>query len=68
MPANVTPFLWFQGQAHDAARFYCGIFKGSKIVRKDAMSATVRPQGRTRDRDERIQMKHMRPFPSPVHL
>ena len=47
MAANVTPFLWFQDQAHDAAKFYCSIFKGSRILRKDSMSATVRLQGRT---------------------
>jgi hypothetical protein len=47
MAANITPFIWFQDQAHDAAKFYCSIFKGSKIVRKDGMSATVRLQGRT---------------------
>jgi predicted 3-demethylubiquinone-9 3-methyltransferase (glyoxalase superfamily) len=46
MTTTVTPFIWFQDQAHDAAKFYCRIFKGSKIVRKDAMSATVRLQGR----------------------
>jgi predicted 3-demethylubiquinone-9 3-methyltransferase (glyoxalase superfamily) len=44
---NVTPFLWFKDKAHDAAKFYCSIFKGSKVVRKDGMSATVRLQGRT---------------------
>lgn len=46
MKTTVTPFIWFQDQAHDAAKFYCSVFKGSKIVRKDAMSATVRLQGR----------------------
>jgi predicted 3-demethylubiquinone-9 3-methyltransferase (glyoxalase superfamily) len=46
MAITVTPFIWFQDQAHDAANFYCDIFKGSRIVRKDAMSATLRLQGR----------------------
>jgi predicted 3-demethylubiquinone-9 3-methyltransferase (glyoxalase superfamily) len=28
----LTPCLWFDSQAEDAARFYTGIFKNSKIV------------------------------------
>lgn len=28
---KITPFLWFDGQAEDAARFYTSIFKNSKI-------------------------------------
>ena len=35
MTTTVTPFIWFKDQAHDAAKFYCSIFKGSKIVRKE---------------------------------
>lgn len=30
---KVTPFLWFDGQAEDAAKFYASIFKDSKIGR-----------------------------------
>ena len=29
---RITPCLWFDTQAEDAARFYTGIFKDSKIV------------------------------------
>jgi predicted 3-demethylubiquinone-9 3-methyltransferase (glyoxalase superfamily) len=29
---QITPFLWFDSQAEEAARFYCSIFKGSQIV------------------------------------
>lgn len=29
---KITPCLWFDHQAEDAARFYCGIFPGSGIV------------------------------------
>jgi len=29
---NITPFLWFDGKAEEAARFYVSIFKNSKIV------------------------------------
>ncbi|HZC17929.1 MAG TPA: VOC family protein [Caulobacteraceae bacterium] len=28
---NITPFLWFDNQAEEAARFYVSIFKNSKI-------------------------------------
>src|SRR6266699_1082730 len=28
---KITPFLWFDHQAEDAARFYTSIFKNSKI-------------------------------------
>jgi predicted 3-demethylubiquinone-9 3-methyltransferase (glyoxalase superfamily) len=28
---KITPFLWFDSQAEEAARFYCSIFKNSKI-------------------------------------
>ncbi|HEU0204256.1 MAG TPA: VOC family protein [Burkholderiaceae bacterium] len=29
---TITPCLWFDGQAEEAANFYTGIFKNSKIV------------------------------------
>ncbi len=29
---RITPFLWFDTQAEDAAKFYAGIFPNSKIV------------------------------------
>jgi predicted 3-demethylubiquinone-9 3-methyltransferase (glyoxalase superfamily) len=29
---KITPCLWFDGQAHEAAEFYTGIFRNSKIV------------------------------------
>lgn len=32
MPAKISPCLWFDNQAEEAARFYTGIFKDSKIV------------------------------------
>lgn len=28
---KITPFLWFNGQAEEAARFYTAIFKNSKV-------------------------------------
>jgi predicted 3-demethylubiquinone-9 3-methyltransferase (glyoxalase superfamily) len=32
MPTKISPCLWFDDQAEDAARFYTAIFKDSKIV------------------------------------
>ena len=29
--AKITPFLWFDGQAEEAAHFYTSIFKNSKV-------------------------------------
>jgi len=29
---KITPFLWFDGKAEEAARFYASIFKNSKVV------------------------------------
>jgi predicted 3-demethylubiquinone-9 3-methyltransferase (glyoxalase superfamily) len=29
---KITPFLWFDGQAEEAAKFYVSIFKNSKVV------------------------------------
>jgi predicted 3-demethylubiquinone-9 3-methyltransferase (glyoxalase superfamily) len=29
---TISPFLWFDDQAEDAANFYCSIFKNSKIT------------------------------------
>jgi predicted 3-demethylubiquinone-9 3-methyltransferase (glyoxalase superfamily) len=28
---KITPYLWFENQAQEAAAFYCSIFKNSKI-------------------------------------
>lgn len=32
MKQKITPFLWFDGNAEEAARFYVSVFKSSKIV------------------------------------
>jgi predicted 3-demethylubiquinone-9 3-methyltransferase (glyoxalase superfamily) len=42
---KITPFLWFDGQAEEAARFYTSIFKKSKIETISPMSATFRLDG-----------------------
>jgi predicted 3-demethylubiquinone-9 3-methyltransferase (glyoxalase superfamily) len=33
MPETITPSLWFDTQAEDAARFYTSVFKNSRIVK-----------------------------------
>jgi predicted 3-demethylubiquinone-9 3-methyltransferase (glyoxalase superfamily) len=30
---KITPFLWFDGNAHEAAKYYVSIFKNSKILK-----------------------------------
>ncbi|MGB8467145.1 MAG: VOC family protein, partial [Terrimicrobiaceae bacterium] len=30
---KITPFLWFENQAEEAANFYASVFKNSKIGR-----------------------------------
>jgi predicted 3-demethylubiquinone-9 3-methyltransferase (glyoxalase superfamily) len=29
---KITPFLWFDGNAEEAANFYCSIFKNAKFI------------------------------------
>ncbi len=31
---GITPFLWFDNQAEEAAKFYVSVFKNSKIKEK----------------------------------
>lgn len=38
---KITPFLWFDGQAEEAMKFYTGIFRQSKVV-----NVTPGPGGR----------------------
>ena len=42
---KITPFLWFDGKAEEAAKFYTSIFKNSKIESASPMSATFRLAG-----------------------
>jgi predicted 3-demethylubiquinone-9 3-methyltransferase (glyoxalase superfamily) len=47
---SITPFLWFDSQAEEAANFYVSIFKNSKIVSvarygDEAAKASGRPKG-----------------------
>jgi predicted 3-demethylubiquinone-9 3-methyltransferase (glyoxalase superfamily) len=43
---KITPFLWFDGKAEEAANFYVSIFNNAKIVSASAMSATFEIDGR----------------------
>lgn len=45
MSQKITPFLWFDGRAEEAARFYTSIFKKSKILRLTPMYAAFRLEG-----------------------
>ncbi len=42
---KITPFLWFDGQAEVAAKFYTSIFKAAKIHSVSPMSATFELAG-----------------------
>jgi predicted 3-demethylubiquinone-9 3-methyltransferase (glyoxalase superfamily) len=47
---KISPFLWFDDQAEEAAKFYTSVFKKSKILNvtrysKDAAKASGRPPG-----------------------
>ncbi len=43
--STITPFLWFNGQAEEAAKFYTSIFKNSRIESISPMSATFHLDG-----------------------
>ena len=38
---SIAPCLWFDGQAEEAAEFYCSVFKDSKIVHVDRFTDNV---------------------------
>ena len=47
---KITPFLWFDDQAEQAAKFYVSLFKNSKILGvtrygEEGMEVTGRPKG-----------------------
>ena len=37
MAKSLTPCLWFDTQAEEAAQFYTSLFKNSRIVTRDAL-------------------------------
>ncbi len=42
---KITPFLWFNDQAEEAAKFYTSIFKNSKIITVSPMTTTFELEG-----------------------
>lgn len=42
---KITPFLWFNNQAEEAAKLYCSIFKDSKIITLSPMTAVFELEG-----------------------
>ncbi len=42
---KITPFLWFDNQAEEAANFYVSIFKNSKITSATSMMVTFKLDG-----------------------
>lgn len=42
---KVTPFLWFDHQAEEAAKFYCSIFKNANIICVSPMIVTFEVEG-----------------------
>jgi len=42
---KIVPFLWFDGKAEEAAKFYVSIFKNSKILSATPMSVTFQLEG-----------------------
>jgi len=49
---KITPFLWFDNQAEEAAKFYTSVFKNAKIVSttqydEEGAKASGRPKGST---------------------
>lgn len=45
MMQKITPFLWFDTQAEEAAKFYCSIFKDSKILHVSPMIVSFELEG-----------------------
>jgi len=46
MTKQIYPCLWFDGQAQPAAKFYCEIFKDSKILSDNQMVVSFELTGR----------------------
>ena len=42
---KITPFLWFDNQAEEAAKFYVSVFKNSKILNVNPMTVTFALEG-----------------------
>lgn len=46
MKRQIYPCLWFDGQAKEAAQFYCSIFENSKITADNEMVVTFELNGK----------------------
>jgi len=46
MPNQIYPCLWFDNQAQDAAKFYCSVFKNSKITADNQMVVAFELNGK----------------------
>lgn len=44
---RIIPFLWYDGNALEAAKFYCKIFNKSKVLSASPMSVTFELDGQT---------------------
>jgi predicted 3-demethylubiquinone-9 3-methyltransferase (glyoxalase superfamily) len=42
---NIVPFLWYDGKAEEAAKFYVAVFKNAKIISTNPMSTTFEING-----------------------
>jgi len=42
---KITPFLWFDGRAEEAMKFYTSVFKNAKVGNINPMSATFELEG-----------------------
>jgi predicted 3-demethylubiquinone-9 3-methyltransferase (glyoxalase superfamily) len=42
---KIVPFLWFDGKAEEAAKFYTSVFKNAKIVQISPMVSTFNLEG-----------------------
>ena len=45
MKKSIYPCLWFDGQAHEAAEFYCSIFENCKITSHNPIVTTFEVNG-----------------------
>jgi predicted 3-demethylubiquinone-9 3-methyltransferase (glyoxalase superfamily) len=46
MKNDIYPCLWFDGQAQEAAKFYCSVFKNSNITADNQMVVTFNLNGK----------------------
>lgn len=42
---KITPYLWFDSQAEEAAQFYCSIFKNSRVISLSPMIVEFEIEG-----------------------